>query len=183
MMRQMLPSDLQSKRGSRLPAVLAFSLVEVTIALGIAAFCLIPLLGLLMIGLNVAHATSEQMAATGLATSIAADFQAIPANKRTPRFKIALPTTGSYPSASPASTLFFAEDCVTSGSTAVASGITHSRYRVDIAYGQRVATSQPIPVRILITWPAVANRTTLQWPTHTDGSVQILTCANGSGSP
>ena len=48
----------------------AFSLVEVTLALGVAAFCLIAVFGLLPVGVNSDQTSIQQTAAASLATSI-----------------------------------------------------------------------------------------------------------------
>jgi len=53
-----------------------FSLVEVTISLGIAAFCLILLLGLLTTGLKTQQAGSQQTIANEIASEILGDLRA-----------------------------------------------------------------------------------------------------------
>ena len=55
-----------------------FSLVEVTMALGIAAFALLAIFGLLPVGLNNNLASIRQTAATDLATAIIADMRQTP---------------------------------------------------------------------------------------------------------
>lgn len=52
-----------------------FSLVEVTLALGICAFCLISLVGLLPAGLSASSNASRQSEATAIAESFLADLQ------------------------------------------------------------------------------------------------------------
>jgi hypothetical protein len=56
----------------------AFSLIEVTLALGIAAFCLLTVFGLLPIGLNTTQSAIEQTTVSGIATEIAADLHGTP---------------------------------------------------------------------------------------------------------
>jgi len=56
----------------------AFSLVEVTMALGIAAFALLAIFGLLPIGLNNNQASIRQTAAMDFATAIIADMRQTP---------------------------------------------------------------------------------------------------------
>lgn len=53
----------------------AFSLVEVVLSLGIAAFALVALLGVLPLGLQSHKEASEQIAAVNLASTIIADLQ------------------------------------------------------------------------------------------------------------
>lgn len=52
----------------------AFSLIEVTIALGIVAFALIPLVGLLPIGLNAAHDAVEKTTLSHIVRQIGSDL-------------------------------------------------------------------------------------------------------------
>jgi hypothetical protein len=56
----------------------AFSLVEVTFALGICAFCLIAIFGLLPVGLKSNQMAMEQTAANDLISMVAADLRATP---------------------------------------------------------------------------------------------------------
>ncbi len=56
--------------------VSAFSLIEVTLALGVAAFCLIAVFGLLPVGVNTNQSSIQQTAAASFATRIAADLRA-----------------------------------------------------------------------------------------------------------
>jgi uncharacterized protein (TIGR02598 family) len=66
-----------------------FSLIEVTIALSVAAFCLLAILGLLQTGITSQKATVEQTAATGIASLIFSDLSAGGTNT-TARFQINL---------------------------------------------------------------------------------------------
>lgn len=56
----------------------AFSLVEVTLALGIAAFALLSIFGLLPIGMSSNQASVEQTIATNIVTGIMADLRETP---------------------------------------------------------------------------------------------------------
>ena len=56
----------------------AFSLVEVALALGVAAFCLIAILGLLPAGLNTNQSSTRQTTANGILSAIVADLRATP---------------------------------------------------------------------------------------------------------
>ena len=62
------------KPSPRVPA--AFSLVEIVIALGVAAFCLIAVLGMLPVGLKTQQASVQQTTANGIASQIVADLTA-----------------------------------------------------------------------------------------------------------
>jgi uncharacterized protein (TIGR02598 family) len=56
----------------------AFSLVEVTLALGVAAFCLIAVMGLLPVAAKTHRAAVQQTRANDILTAIVADFRATP---------------------------------------------------------------------------------------------------------
>ena len=70
-----------------------FSLVEVTLALGIAAFCLIALFGLLPLGVKTNQSSISQTAAAALLSSVVADLRATPKTSPTSRqYEITLGT-------------------------------------------------------------------------------------------
>ncbi len=54
----------------------AFSLVELTLALGVAAFCLIPLFGLMPVAVLTNRNATSQTRATNILTAIVADLRA-----------------------------------------------------------------------------------------------------------
>src|SRR5207249_1287362 len=56
----------------------AFSLVELTLALGIAAFCLIAVFGLMPIGVQTNRNATSQTAATNIVAAVTADLRAVP---------------------------------------------------------------------------------------------------------
>ena len=62
----------------KLSAAAAFSLVEVTLALGVAAFCLIAVFGLMPIGVQTNRNATSQTAATNIMASVVADLRATP---------------------------------------------------------------------------------------------------------
>ena len=53
-----------------------FSLVEVTLALGVAAFCLIAVFGLIPVGVQTNRNATSQTAATNIIASVIADMRA-----------------------------------------------------------------------------------------------------------
>lgn len=68
-----------------------FSLVEVIVALGIAAFCLVSMLGLIPTGLKAIRASNEQTAATALMVALSHDLKSAPlTNGTSPRYRIPL---------------------------------------------------------------------------------------------
>src|SRR5438876_5057842 len=55
-----------------------FSLVELTLALGIAAFCLIAVFGLMPVGVQTNRNATSQTAATNIMAAVVADLRATP---------------------------------------------------------------------------------------------------------
>ena len=67
----------------------AFSLVEVTLALGIAAFCLIAVFGLVPVGVQTNRNATSQTTATNILSSVVSDIRASPkGNSNTAKYKI-----------------------------------------------------------------------------------------------
>ena len=56
----------------------AFSLVEVTLAVGVAAFCLVAILGLLPTALKVNQDSTQRTTANGILSMVVANIRAIP---------------------------------------------------------------------------------------------------------
>jgi uncharacterized protein (TIGR02598 family) len=126
-----------------------FSLVEVTLALGVAAFCFLAVFGLLPIGLKTQQLAIEQTAAIRIISATTADLRNTPrATTTSPLFAINIPTNITPSS----STLYFDND----GHVSPTFGPS-SRHRLTITFaanstGGRGATF----VHLLVTWPAAA---------------------------
>ncbi len=96
----------------------AFTLVEVVLALGVVAFCLLSVFGLLPIGVNSNHNSLEQTGAANLARGIVADLRATPSASGTGSvtsylFQIPIPSPTATLSMSTTGTtesLYFRED-------------------------------------------------------------------------
>src|SRR5438105_9667881 len=74
----------------------AFSLVEVTLALGIAAFCLIAVFGLMPVGVQTNRNATSQTAATSLMAAVVSDLRATPkANATSTQFALVLGTNAT----------------------------------------------------------------------------------------
>ena len=158
-----------------------FSLVEVTLALGVAAVSLLAIFALLPVGLKTNQVAIERRAATDILSGVVADLRATPAtNPRggattSPRFAIRIP-------ANPVSsvttvTLFFNTEgqCSTDleGFTKPDGSIwatpLQARYRATITFapngaGARTATF----VNLKATWPAPAA------PENAGGSAELF---------
>lgn len=127
----------------------AFSLVEITLALGVASVSLLAVAGLLATGARTNRAATEQSASVDLLTAIAGDLRATPPTDPTSmQFGIPIPSN----SAGSSTTLYF--DSTGQSSTALSD---RSRYRVVITFisnaGGRLATF----VDLRVSWPAVAD--------------------------
>jgi len=130
----------------------AFSLVEVTLALGIAAFCLIAVFGLMPIGVQTNRNATSQTAATNIMAAVVADLRATPrAINTSSQFAITFGTN---------KTLFFDG---TGQFTIVLSA--NSRYRLNITWN-----SAPSGLRYAdfkVTWPAAATTANASGSTET----------------
>jgi uncharacterized protein (TIGR02598 family) len=132
----------------------AFSLVEVTLALGVAAVSLLVIFSLLPIGLQTNQRSFEQTASADILSAVAADLRATPVTSPrgnatiSSQFSIAVPTSGGTGT----TILFF-----NSAGQSATSQQTDSRYRVTITFvanggGTKTATFADLKV----TWPASA---------------------------
>ena len=73
----------------------AFSLVEVTMAIGVMSFCLVAMLGMLPVGLSQERKANGQMLAMQALTAVATDFKGTPvSNAKTQLYQISLPRVG-----------------------------------------------------------------------------------------
>ena len=153
-------------------------MAEIAIALGIAAFCLITVFGLLQVGLTSNQNSLGQTAAASLVSAVAADLRAAPplvsgsTSSQTPVFQIALPSAAGQT----ISHVYFAED-----SSRTSPGAANARYLASVgmtppASGRRGTTA----VRILVTWPAAMNADALpnQWPARSGGFLEAFMALN-----
>jgi uncharacterized protein (TIGR02598 family) len=127
----------------KLSVAAAFSLVEVTLALGIAAFCLIAVIGIIPVGVRTNRNATSQTAATNVMAAVIADLRATPTTTNTsPQFAISFGTSGTQ-------TRYF------DGSGTASTSLTaNSRYRLDIRW-----SSAPTGLRyadVKVWWPAAA---------------------------
>jgi type II secretory pathway pseudopilin PulG len=67
----------------------AFSLIELTLALGVAAFCLIAVFGLVPVGVQTNRNATSQTFATNILSGVVSDIRASPkGSTTTPKYKI-----------------------------------------------------------------------------------------------
>jgi uncharacterized protein (TIGR02598 family) len=144
----------------------SFSLVEVTLALGVAAFSLTVIFALLPVGLHTVYTATEQSASTDIMTSVIADLRATPPTSprggtaTSTQFGIDVPNASG--SGSPITLYFDSEGQLSPSPNA-------ARYRLTLTFpantsGSRAATF----VDLKMTWPAPAN------PTNASGSAAIF---------
>jgi uncharacterized protein (TIGR02598 family) len=134
----------------------SFSLVEITVALGIGAFCLIAILGLLPIGVQSNRDSSSQTAATTIMGNVIADMRATPNGSTTStQYQVTFGT---------AKTMYF--DGSGHFSTSVA---PDSRYQLNIAFpNSGGGTFAPTYAALTLSWPAKAS------PNVANGSVEMF---------
>ena len=131
----------------------AFSLVELTLALGVAAFCLMAVIGLVPVAALTNHNATSQTAATNVIASVIADMRAT-TSSTSPQYGITFGT---------AKTLYFDG----AGQFATSLG-ANSRYRVRITFPSSPSGLSYADVKA--TWPAPVDPAT----TTPSGSVEIF---------
>jgi hypothetical protein len=155
-------------------SISAFSLVELTIALGVITFCLLTIIGLLAIGISSTHSSTTQTAATNLLTAVTADLEAVPnitpsytpisakGSVQTPGGILAINGSPVYGLHLPAGvtgsmltyTFYVGENGITNKAPAA------SLYQVNIWITPAGTPSNPTHqetfARVLISWPAAA---------------------------
>jgi len=141
-----------------------FTLVEVTLALGICAFVLVALIGLFSTGLKASRESEDQVQAANLASRIVAIRQAAPTNASSfPDLAIpASAMTNAYADAYGGATRYVGFDGMTNSSSPA--------YRVTCKAGTNALTgSSTAQVYLLLTWPPQAAAT------NAAGRYEILT--------
>lgn len=134
----------------------AFSLVEVTLALGVAAFCLIAIFGLIPVGVQTNRNATSQTAAINIIAAVVADLRATPkppAINTSTQFGI---TFGTNPPP-----LYF-----DSAGQSSASLTSNSRYQLNVRFTWNSGNAYGADVKV--TWPAAAT------PANPAGSVETF---------
>lgn len=155
------PPNLRDRTG--------FSLVEISIALGVAAFCLLAILGLLQTGVTSEQTTVGKTAAWGILSTVFSDLSSTPSDTTTSKaYNISF--TGSSPQ-----TIYFTKAGVPTG-VAGSAPSADSYYRLSVGFQKASATfASPTLARLLVTWPAKADPSPGAWPTKASGSVEVIT--------
>jgi hypothetical protein len=148
----------------------------VTVALGIAAFCLLSLLGLLSVSLNSNQNALQQTGASRVAAAIMADLRTTqtmtPITVTSPLFGIALPPTGTV-----TRTFFLTEDGSPAGLPgANADPSLNPWYRATIVLTAPATGTQKFATmaRLFLTWPALADGVAAAAPANYSGSFEVM---------
>ena len=143
---------------ARLRSVASFSLVELTLALGVAAFCLIAVFGLVPVGVQSNRNATSQTAATNILSSVASDIRGSrPGGSQSAKYQInrgkGNPTTKCFDDQGGWTTV--------SGITEVACPANY-RYRLFVKIGSTFGGGSalyPAYAYLKVTWPAAASPT------------------------
>ena len=146
-----------------------FSLVELTLALGIAAFCLIAVFGLMPIGVQTNRNATSQTRTTNILTAVVADLRATPKTATTST-QFALGFSGCTPPSSVQ--LYFDSEgqvlarCNCCNDTIDNSQGTNPRYRLSVTYPTSPTGLSYLDLKV--TWPGPAI------PANASGSTEIF---------
>lgn len=150
---------------------LAFSLVEITLALGVAAFCLIAIFGLMPVGVQTTRNATSQTTGTNIVAAVVADLRATPkASTTSPQFGINIPTDPTSPPDPPPCSGTQTFYLNANGQVVT----TDARYRIAITFIRNpsaTATAGATYARLKVSWPAPADPCT----TTPSGSVEMFT--------
>lgn len=132
-----------------------FSLVEVTLALAVASFCLVAVFGLMPLGVNVSNQAVQQTAATAILTAVATDLRSTPSvapgnTVQTEQFGIEIP-------ANPVA------------SNVISTKVIDGRYRLTVTFSAAADPKSPTLANLKVSWPGeIAD------PARANGFVQTL---------
>ncbi len=138
--------------------------MELTIALAIAGFCLLAVVGLLQTGLTSERDTLDRTVGTDILSRIYQDLTGMQqTNTLSSEFKF-------DPESTAVQTIWFA-DASTTNSTAA-----NSRYRASVTFSPPTGSNRTAtPARLLVTWPAAADPAGSALPSKYSGSIEVAT--------
>jgi uncharacterized protein (TIGR02598 family) len=136
-----------------LPETAAFSLVEVTLALGVAAFCLITVFALLPVALKTQQTSTQQTTANTIMSQIFADLSAdlrLPPGQQSKQFNL----HGHWAQAQTPDVLYFAKDgTFVPGSTNQPTAPATAVFRAIVTYLRPPVETTSL-ADITVSWPA-----------------------------
>jgi Tfp pilus assembly protein PilV len=139
-----------------------FSLIEVVLAMGVVAFCLVSIIGLLSVGIGSTDASTEQTTLANILSAVSADLRSTP----NPSVAAASAATGQA-AASPIYGIQIPPAGVTSSLSATPmsiylgpngereSSVAAARYLLSVWTSVPAGNRQEIVVRLMLSWPAV----------------------------
>lgn len=139
-----------------------FSLVEITLALGVAAFCLVAILGMLPVGLKTQQAGVQQTKANAIISQI---LGALRADVRLPPGQASKAQGewsnlhGHWAGVGTPDTLYFTNDGKQTGSVNATTVPTDAVFRAKITYLFPPTTTTSL-ADITVSWPAQVDPTT-----------------------
>jgi len=139
----------------RLKSKSGFSLVEVAMALAIAVFCLVVMMGLLPVGLTSSRASTGETAANGILNEVVSDLRAtVPTSPiggaaTSQQFKIAIPASTGNGTTS--TTLYFTGQAVSTGTVLTAGSL----YKLTVNFSANTGKTASVGIA-KVTWPAAA---------------------------
>jgi type II secretory pathway pseudopilin PulG len=134
----------------------AFSLVEITLAMGVAAFCLIAVMGMLPAGLKIQQASIQQTTANQILSDAAADLRASvryppgQANKLNSQQQT---LKGNWATVGTPDTLYYTNEGSQTGGLTPSTPPAAAAFRLTLTY-IRPPTDTTSLAHITVTWPA-----------------------------
>jgi len=159
----------------RNPSTRAFSLVELSVALGVIVFCLLTIIGLLAVGITSTHSSTVQTSATNILTAVSSDLEAIPNvtpndpvikgtvaqpahNSGSPIYGLFLPAGGA--GATSTYKFYVGDNGLTNSSAAAA--FCQVNIWVTASSTNTAPVHQETFAHVLVSWPAAAQYTNAQ---------------------
>jgi uncharacterized protein (TIGR02598 family) len=170
--------------------IAAFSLVEVCLSVGVASFCLASLVAMLPVGIMSNRTSISETAAVSLASVVIADLENMAPSAsqnaaqneiHSPLFQIPFSTINPE-----SHTLYFKDHAQPAGDVdADAQPSEQPQYRVTLNFippengGESINTNpEATKVRVLVTWPAMADRSAQSAPSKYSGSYETVISLN-----
>lgn len=149
-----------------------FSLVEVTLALGIVTMAILSTLGLLTVGLQLNRDSVARTEAASVAREVVTDLQMLTDwDSPSPRLGITPNSAGTTPS-----TFYVTPDgSLLSAASASDQQKTTAAYRVDVAFAS--ASGSPRAVHVVLSWPPNSPESGL-WPGPASSIYEAVTSLN-----
>ncbi len=134
----------------------AFTLVEVALALGVASFCLVAVMGLVPLGVSTGQMASDQTAAGSILTHVLADLRATPATvlgattTTSTQYQIPIPANAGVGTSSTKTVLYFGD---TAQQFSFANTLGTSRYRLTITFLPSAGGRESTGMNMMVSWP------------------------------